>query len=136
MTDLLKVIEDAKDLHEAEMVVPEWGNVRLLLKEMDGLVVANVLSVLRPSVSDVSAKEGSLSADSIDGDLATKIMDVLPKALSSCIFDPDTREQVFVGEAGVAVLTKKSTMVLMRIFNKVAELSGIDSEGMERAKEA
>jgi len=111
---LREQILEARDIQEELVEVPEWG-VKILVRGLTGRQRAQLLQ----NAIDVAGRV----------DLAR----VLPELVIYCVYDPETKEQVFK-PADRDMLLEKSGTVLERIATTAMRLSGLTQEALEEMK--
>jgi len=105
-------IVSAVDIKEETIVIPEWDNVEIVIRGMNGKQRALLMN------KAVDAKKGTVSFSSIYPD--------------ACVFCCYTVEGEQVFEPGdVEMLEGKSAAVIERIASKALEISGLTTQAEE-----
>ena len=115
MSELRDKILAIKDIPEEIVEVPEWDNVRLLVRGLTGRQRAILLQ-------DTMDAKGKLNFQKLE-----------PELISLCALDPDTKEQVF-GKGDLDALAEKSGAALQRVAQVAQRLSGLEPQAMEEAE--
>jgi hypothetical protein len=131
MTSLRSQVEEVCGLKTELYEIPRTG-ITVLLKEMRGSAAAKVLSALRPHVGGVKAKD--VDANEVGSKMAEVVIEHLPLVMSGCIFDPSTKEPLFPGEEGIKALGEMSTNVLLTMWRKVFDMSGLGEDSLDESK--
>lgn len=113
--DLKKAIFDYDDIPSEVVAVPEWGDVKILVKGMTGAARANFLK----------------RASDVDGQIAYDRF--YPELIIATAFHPDTDEALFEG-ADRAHLNEKSGAALEKIASVAQRLSGLGAVDVEESK--
>ncbi len=106
-------ILSASDLKTATVDVPEWGGV-LTIRTMTG--------------ADRDAFEQSTYKKNGD-DYQVNMKDIRARLCASCVVD-ENGELVF-GETDIRALSRKSSLVLDRVFSACQELNGLTGKDVE-----
>lgn len=97
-----RILEYA-DLKEREITVPEWGDCKLLLRQLDAKEFDDAMKILTSGTEQEKEEFAYI-------------------LLISSVYDPETREPVFTREH-IAALMKKNPKALGRIGKEIRELN-------------
>ena len=113
---LREQILGARDIQEELVEIPEWGGVKVLVRGLTGRQRAQLLQ----NAVDTAGK--------------VDLVRILPELVIYCVYDPETRQQVF-RPADRDALLEKSGIVLERIATVAMRLSGLTPGAMEEMKQ-
>lgn len=114
-SELRKSIFEIDDIPEEIVPVPEWGDIKILVRGMTGLSRANFLK----RSTDAN---GEVAFDRFYAEL-----------IIATSFDPEDGEKLFEG-ADREALNAKSGLALERIARVAQRLSGLGATDLEEAK--
>ena len=113
--DIKKMILDYDDIPVEELEVPEWGDIKILIKGMTGKSRANFLK-------RASGTSGEIEFDRF-----------YPELIIATVHDPVTEKPIFEG-ADRDAINAKSGAALETVAKVAQRLSGLGSSDVEEAK--
>lgn len=99
----------AHDLTDEELVIPEWGDAKVIIRSMS------------------LGERAELFDKSSDADGAMSIAEFYPLIVVLCTYDPETNQRAFTPD-DMEMLRQKSASVLERIANTALRVSGLGPE--------
>lgn len=113
MSNLSDQIRAAADTSSEVVEVPEWG-VEIEIRSMTGRQRAGIMTEI--------AKVG---IDAID------VEGLWASVLTTCLYDPDSDENVFSDDDLEWLMTEKSAAVIDRLSRRCLEVSGITEDAAD-----
>jgi hypothetical protein len=105
------------DIQEEVMEIEEW-DCSIVVRELPAATRYEMMDVLRDFSNMTEGKKNAT------------IITEFAKVMVHCVLDPDTKQPLFHTD-DIHALSRKNESVLVRIGNKIFELSGIGKKAQE-----